>query len=301
MKILQARYRDVNSDRNATTVSEPIWTTILAVSRLQWPPEKVRTFDLGPARLEIKAGGHFECRGPLADVDRDALRLLLPIATAAGPFALAQLGQSLDGRIATESGDSHYINGPELRAHLHRLRALVDAVVIGASTAVEDRPQMTVRLVEGPNPVPVIIDPHGRVPSSGPLFDGNDRPPRVLHLIGTGLNLPPAPAHVERIELQADEQGFSPQAILDALGERGLNRVLIEGGGQTVSRFLEADALDRLHLLIAPLLIGSGRPGLALEPIGKLSEARRPAMQSVQMAGELIVDLDLIKSKTSNP
>src|SRR5947207_1235540 len=77
---------------------------------------------------------------------------------------IGQCGQSIDGRIATPTGDSHYINGEAGLDHLHRLRSLVDAVVIGAGTAIADDPQLTVRRVCGPNPARVIIDPHGRLP-----------------------------------------------------------------------------------------------------------------------------------------
>jgi len=76
-------------------------------------------------------------------------------------FVVGQIGQSLDGRVATETGHSHYINGPEALAHLHRLRALVDAVVIGIGTALADDPQLTVRRVTGPQPARVVIDARG--------------------------------------------------------------------------------------------------------------------------------------------
>src|ERR1700754_3479338 len=79
-------------------------------------------------------------------------------------MVVGQLGQSLDGRIATETGHSHYVNGPSGLAHLHRLRALVDAVVVGVGTALADDPQLTVRRVSGPQPARVVIDPNGRLP-----------------------------------------------------------------------------------------------------------------------------------------
>src|SRR5215204_1570064 len=91
-------------------------------------------------------------------------------------MVIGQIGQSLDGRVATESGHSHYINGPAGLAHLHRLRALVDAVVVGVGTAVADDPQLTVRRVEGPNPVRVVIDPRGRLPAAARMLaDDNTR------------------------------------------------------------------------------------------------------------------------------
>src|SRR3954464_915611 len=86
---------------------------------------------------------------------------------------VAQIGQSLDGKVATETGHSHYINGPEALAHLHRLRALVDVVVIGIGTALADNPQLTVRRVSGPQPARVVIDARGRLWASAQLF-GHD-------------------------------------------------------------------------------------------------------------------------------
>src|ERR1700724_2841335 len=83
---------------------------------------------------------------------------------------VGQFGQSLDGRVATESGHSHYINGPAGLAHLHRLRALVDAVVVGVGTALADDPQLTVRHVAGPNPARIVIDPRGRIAAGARLF-----------------------------------------------------------------------------------------------------------------------------------
>src|SRR5262245_2843266 len=83
---------------------------------------------------------------------------------------VGQLGQSLDGRVATPTGHAHYINGPSGLNHLHRLRALVDAVVIGIGTALADDPQLTVRRVSGPQPVRVVIDPSGRLHGSARLL-----------------------------------------------------------------------------------------------------------------------------------
>lgn len=218
---------------------------------------------------------------------------LMPLALHRGRLALAQLGQSLDGRIATETGDSWYINGPEARAHLHRLRALVDAVLIGAGTADEDRPQLSVRHVSGPDPVPVILDPRGRVRPQGPLFQRSAGAVSVLHLVGTDADPAVAPSGVERIRIPVGPDGVCPRQVLDVLAARGLKRVLVEGGGVTVSRFLAAGALDYLHLLIAPLIIGSGRPGIRLAPIERLAEARRPPMRSFPLGDELLVELRL--------
>ena len=94
-------------------------------------------------------------------------------ADAGRPFVVAQLGQSLDGRIATLSGESRYINCAEGLDHLHRLRAQVDAIVVGAGTIAADDPQLTVRRASGPNPARVVIDPSARLDATGRWLEAN--------------------------------------------------------------------------------------------------------------------------------
>lgn len=274
--------------------SMEIWQGLLSLKAGWNEPRVAICLKAGACRVTVEPGGGWRSDRVLAAADAALLDALLPLVAGPGRLAVAQLGQSLDGRIATDSGDSWYINGPVARTHLHRLRALVDAVLIGAGTAAEDRPQLNVRQVSGPDPVPVILDPRGRVAPNGPLFERAPGQVPVLHLVAPGLDLPPPPPGVERIELAVDRQGhMAPGRVLDALAGRGLEKVLIEGGGVTVSHFLAADCLDRLHLLIAPLIIGSGRPGLRLAPIERLAEARRPPMRSFPLGDELLVDVCL--------
>lgn len=242
------------------------------------------------ADLSLTPAG-WQSERPVAPEAGELLDCLAPLAARPGRLAMAQLGQSLDGRIATESGHSHYINGPESLVHLHRLRALVDAVVVGAGTVGEDDPLLTVRHVTGPHPVRVIIDPRGRVTPDHRLLRDPVAP--TLHLHGEAARPAPAGPHVTRLALPLAEGGFAPAAVLEALAERGLARVLIEGGGITVSRFLEAGVLHRLHLLMAPLLIGSGRPGLAMTPIATLDQARRPASRTFRCGDDTLFDLTL--------
>jgi diaminohydroxyphosphoribosylaminopyrimidine deaminase/5-amino-6-(5-phosphoribosylamino)uracil reductase len=205
-------------------------------------------------------------------------------------MVVGQLGQSLDGRVATETGHSHYINGPEALAHLHRLRALVDAVVIGIGTALADDPQLTVRRVPGPQPARVVIDARGRLSSSARLLapDGVRR----LVIAGTGAR-PPLPSDIEIVALPRADGHIAPQAILAALAERGLRRILIEGGADTVSRFLAARCLDRLHLMVAPIILGSGRTGFTLPPIDRVDEAILTPMRMHRLGDDVLFDCDL--------
>jgi riboflavin-specific deaminase-like protein len=211
-------------------------------------------------------------------------------AASDGLTVVGQLGQSLDGRIATPTGHSHYINGPAGLDHLHRLRALVDAVVVGIGTTLADDPRLTVRRVEGPQPARVVIDPGGRLnPASRLLVDNGVR--RLV--IGASSGRAALPAGVEVLDLPKRDGRIEPAAILAALAERGLTRVLIEGGADTVSRFLAAHCLDRLHVVVAPIILGSGRSGLALPPIERADQAMRMPMHVHRLDDEVLFDCDL--------
>jgi diaminohydroxyphosphoribosylaminopyrimidine deaminase/5-amino-6-(5-phosphoribosylamino)uracil reductase len=211
---------------------------------------------------------------------------------------VGQIGQSLDGRVATLSGHSHYINGPEGLAHLHRLRALVDAVVVGAGTMRADDPQLTVRHVAGPNPVRVVIDPRGTLSASARAFaaDGVHRIVITCEAACSG-----GPDGVETIALPAVAGRLAPAAILDALATRGLSRVLIEGGAQTVSCFLSAGCLDRLHVVVAPVILGSGIAGLDLPPIMRMNEALRVPVNVRPLGNEVLFDCDLSTLRSGAP
>lgn len=211
-------------------------------------------------------------------------------ASAERPFVVAQLGQSLDGRIATPTGESRWINRDAALDHVHRLRAAVDAVVVGVGTVVADDPLLNVRRCEGRHPARVVIDPKGRVPRDAKIFkdDGCRR------LVFCNAEIAGLPDGVEVVRTQPQGDVLSPRAIVDALFARGLKRLLIEGGAWTVSSFIDADAVDRLHVLVAPMILGSGKPGLALKPIARLSEARRPVAGVYILAdGDVLFDCDL--------
>ena len=204
----------------------------------------------------------------------------------AGPIVIGQLGQSLDGRIATASGHSRYINRSGALEHLHRLRAEVDAVIVGVGTVIADNPLLTVRRIPGPNPARIILDPHNRTPDNA-LCLTDDGSRRLIF-----SSEPRARAEgIETIQLPHGDNGFSPQAVLEALRERGMSRVLVEGGSVTLSRFLAARALDRLHLLVAPMIIGSGLTGLTLPPIIDLTSAMRVSATVYPLGeGDILVD-----------
>jgi diaminohydroxyphosphoribosylaminopyrimidine deaminase / 5-amino-6-(5-phosphoribosylamino)uracil reductase len=204
-------------------------------------------------------------------------------------IVVGQIGQSLDGRIATVSGDSHYINRPAGLAHLHRLRAVVDAVVVGIGTALADDPQLTVRRVDGPHPARVVLDPRGRLKPTARLLncDGTRR------LVVTAQGTPCSLLGVEVLTIPAKNGHIAPVDIVAGLAELGFRRILIEGGSNTISRFLAAGCLDRLHVVVAPVLLGAGRPSIVLDSIERVEQALRPPIHVHLLDGEVLFDCDL--------
>jgi riboflavin-specific deaminase-like protein len=222
---------------------------------------------------------------------RAAFDLYAPLAragTGETPFLFAQVGQSLDGRVATATGDAAEISGREGLCHLHRCRALADVVVIGVRTALTDNPRLTVRLCEGTSPARVVIDPRGRLPSDARVLADDGARRLVVQACDT-----PRPQGVEVLRLPDAGGWIRPEAICLALARCGLTRILVEGGGVTIAGFLEAGLLDRLHVSIAPLIIGAGPTGLRTAPIARLADALRPETFVYGLATDVVFDCAL--------
>lgn len=231
---------------------------------------------------------------PITGPAEEDMRLVASIlaAPADRPYVVAQLGQSLDGRIATPTGESRWINRGAALDHLHRLRAAVDAVVVGVGTVVADDPMLTVRRVPGRHPARVVIDPSGRVPAAARCLADDG----VRRLV-VGAAAQALPAGVETIAIAGPGGHLAPERIVAALVDRGLPRILIEGGATTISAFMDAGMIDRLHVLVAPMILGSGRSGLSLAPIATLGAALRPRTSvHVLDDGDVLFDCDLRNS-----
>lgn len=232
-----------------------------------------------------------EPRGPAIDID-DAPYAVVRTAPMDRPFVVAQLGQSLDGRIATPTGESRWINQSSALDHVHRLRATVDGVLVGVGTVVADDPLLNVRRVTGRHPVRIVVDPNGRCPSNARVFNAADGVRRIV--VRSPEATSAVPAGVEVICLGAYGRTLAPGEIVAALFTSGIRTMLVEGGAWTVSQFIDAGVVDRLHVMVAPIILGSGKTGLALRPIARLSEAQRPRTSvHVMPDGDVLFDCDL--------
>lgn len=207
---------------------------------------------------------------------------------------LGRIAQSLDGRIATASGASRWISGHADILHTHRLRALSDAVVVGAGTVRADDPQLTTREVEGGSPIRVVLDTNRRLDESYRVF--REKPETLLFCAEDV----PGPNQLGRAPvLRLPRSGRGARHSLPDRGTRGrsLRRIFVEGGGITISRFLAAGALDRLHVTIAPLLLGSGIPAFTLPQAAAPADGLRFEWSVHRLGADILVDIPLYRTR----
>lgn len=300
-----------NATRQGVVQADAVWRALLEAARQTrgedgpapraTPEKRAATADRGPlddadeGLLVRDSGGRWE-RGPEVPAETAALLdLYLPVCNAreGSPLTVGHLGQSLDGYIATDSGDSTYVTGPANILHLHRMRALSDAIVVGAGTIACDDPQLTTRLAEGPNPLRVVLDPSRRLHSRHGVF--SDGAAETIVVCDERRTARGKESHglAEVVGVPADDGRLDLEAALARLAERGLAAVFVEGGGATVSRFLEAGLLDRLQIAIAPLVTGSGTAGLRVPGRDRIAECLRPPHRVFSMGEDVLFDCDL--------
>ena len=237
----------------------------------------------------------FELVLPADDPRHAMIDLYLPIcsATDANPITVGHLGQSLDGFIATHSGESQYVTGEENILHLHRMRALCDAVVVGAGTVAADDPQLTTRHVSGPSPLRVVLDPTRRLADHYKVFTDDSAVTVYICAKSLAREGETHIGHASIVGVDEGPDGVDAGEVLRVLRARGCHRIFVEGGGVTVSMFLEANLLDRLHIAIAPLLIGDGRPAIRLPPRTALSDCHRPRYRVFRMGTDVLFDCEI--------
>jgi len=219
------------------------------------------------------------------------LYLPLCIGESSERLVVGHVGQSLDGQIATSGGASRYVTGPENIVHMHRLRSLMSVVVVGAGTVELDDPELTTRLVPGDHPTRVVIDPRLRLAHAHRLYRDGAAP--TLIACQRGPNRGEGPPRVPLLELDRENGLLSLPELLSSLAARGLGRIFVEGGGVTISHFIQARCLDRLHVTVCPVLIGRGRPGIGLPGVERLDQALRPITRRFMLGEDVLFDCRL--------
>ncbi len=200
-----------------------------------------------------------------------------------------KLATSLDGRIATATGESRWITGPEARTEAHRLRAAHDAVLVGIETALADDPELTVRLeaYQGPQPARVVLDSRQRLPFTAKLVQtARAVPTYVVTTTPPSSELLACGVRVLTVKAVGDGRP-ELEAALQALKVEGLERVMVEGGGRVAGAFLRCGLVDRIEWFRAPVLLGAeGRPGIGALAVGELADAPRFRRTEVRPVGE---------------
>ncbi|MFQ5895043.1 MAG: bifunctional diaminohydroxyphosphoribosylaminopyrimidine deaminase/5-amino-6-(5-phosphoribosylamino)uracil reductase RibD [Nitrospinota bacterium] len=254
----------------------------------------------------LREGG-VRVRGPILEEESRKLNeFFVKYATTGLPFVLLKAAISLDGKIATRSGDSRWVTGEEARALVHELRDQVDAVLVGVGTVLADDPLLAARPPgrEPRTPLRVVLDSHLRTPASARVLTPSGGPATLF------VASPAAPEARER-ELRArgaevwrlPERGGRPQleALLRRLGEREVASILVEGGSETHASFWERGLVDKALFFIAPKVVGGREAPGAVGGVGisTMAEAHRLERLSVRWVGEDLVVEGYPKVKNS--
>lgn len=199
-----------------------------------------------------------------------------------------KLATSLDGRIATASGESRWITGPNAREAVHAMRAEHDAVLVGVETAIADDPELIVRLegFSGKQPARVVLDSHQRLPSECKLVKtAGETPTYVVTIEDSNNRL--TDAGVKVLQVKAIGERPDLQAALDALAGEGIDSVLVEGGGQVAASFLRCELVDAIEWFRAPIVLGGeGRPAVGALALTALADAPRFRRTALDVIGD---------------
>jgi len=252
----------------------------------------------GQGIKRLRDAGIDVIEGVCEDIARDLNAGFFKRVSEGRPLFTLKMATSLDGRIATATGASKWITGPGARAHVHMVRAGHDAIMIGIGTALADNPSLDCRLpgMEERSPLPIIADSSLRLPETARVLDrqpviltlgGND-PDKTKRLQGRGATI---------IELQANSAGHpDTRSMAKALGELGLTRVMIEGGGVLAGAFMAAGLVDRLEWFQGAKIIGGdGLSAVAGFGVKEMTDVTEFSLVQVQK-----IDGDLHHSYTRN-
>ena len=207
------------------------------------------------------------------------------------PRVVLSAAATLDGKIATRSGDSEISSASDM-ARMHRMRAGADAILVGKNTMLRDDPLLTVRYAKGPNPVRVVLDPTGDIPSGSKIMRTCGEVPTII-----AVSSRISQANQERLDgsaadvIKAEGRVIPLRWLLGALAARGIRTILVEGGGTTNWGFVREGLVDEVVLTVSPRMVG-GTGGTTLvggEGFARMAEALPMKLVSVIRQGDEVV------------
>jgi diaminohydroxyphosphoribosylaminopyrimidine deaminase/5-amino-6-(5-phosphoribosylamino)uracil reductase len=220
-----------------------------------------------------------ECRELNADFEK--------YITTGLPFVVLKLAATLDGRIATESGDSRWVTGQAARRRVHEMRNRLDAVIVGSQTVLADDPELTCRIRGGRHPLRVVLDGRLRSPQSARVFRTAPERTRLYTLADRGTKARTLRRRGVVVRRGGGDRPGSLRRALEDLARAGVKSVLIEGGGKVAARALREKLVDRLALFLAPKILGvEGRPVVGALGARRMKQAIELVGLQVERLGE---------------
>ncbi|WP_035445411.1 bifunctional diaminohydroxyphosphoribosylaminopyrimidine deaminase/5-amino-6-(5-phosphoribosylamino)uracil reductase RibD [Atopococcus tabaci] len=239
----------------------------------------------------IKAAGIEVVSGILSEESQQLNEVFMKFITERKPFVVLKAAMSLDGKVATRTGESKWISGEASRKQVHQTRSHLTGIMVGVNTVVTDNPQLTARFPGSKNPIRIVVDSHLRIPLEANVLQRQEEAPTIIltthqahqekaaHLIDKGVTLLPVAERQGRVDLQE---------AMTELGRRNIDSILLEGGATLNFSALEAGIVDKVQMYIAPKIIGgTGSPTpIGGKGIDHLSEAFPVANVMIRMSGE---------------
>ncbi|MGH8983540.1 MAG: GTP cyclohydrolase II [Acidimicrobiia bacterium] len=277
----------------------------VAVEEVVALPTSPHTRNLGYLRTKRARLGHLDAAGdplPTAEHRPPAVADLMgPVRPGAQrPYVVLKYAQTLDGRIATATGDAKWISSEAERVVSHGLRAACDAVLVGVDTVIQDDPQLTVRMVPGASPVRVVLDTTLRVPRDAKIL-ADDAATIVITTEQASVTARQrlASRHVAVHVVEAGPEGVDVGAALAVLRTLGTESLLVEGGGKVITSLLRAQVVDRLVVGVAPTIIGAGTEAVGDLGVAQVIDGIRLHNRVTCLAGDdVLVAFDVERTAT---
>lgn len=255
------------------------------------PPCTERIIESGLARVEVaiedpnpkvsgkgierlRGEGIEVSLGLMEDEARETNEIYLHYVKTGRPFVLLKLAMTLDGKIATRTGDARWISSESSRELVHELRARYSAVGVGANTVISDNPRLNVRDADGPDGARIVFDSGGKAPTNSRIFTLSSSAPTIL---ATGENVSETHlkgykgAGAEVWQIEADQDKLNLESLLERMGKHGYDSLLVEGGGEIAWSFLDRNLVDKIRFFYSPKIIGGNE---AVPSVGGKGKAR---------------------------